>query len=99
MLLSSQTVGLAVFALYVSLCGQFCGGLAFKFPTDLNSVYIVGLIILITTSVPVSLAHGGGLPGLIVTMFVLGIGVGGVKATIGPFLGTSRGKELPIPDS
>ena len=94
--LSSQTAGLAVFVLCVSLCGQFCGGFAYEISTDLISVYIVGLVILITTSVPVSLAHGGGLPGLIVAMFVIGIGVGGVKATIGPFLGTSPSKELPI---
>ena len=60
-------------------------------PTDLDlvSIYIVGLIILITTSIPAALEQGAGLPGLIVSMVVVGTGVGGVKATIGPFIGMS----------
>ncbi|TAQ87321.1 hypothetical protein B7494_g4358 [Chlorociboria aeruginascens] len=49
-------------------------------------IYIVGTVILITTSLPTALAHGSGLPGFIVALFVLGFAVGGVKATIGPFI-------------
>ena len=41
------------------------------------------------TSLPASLHHGGGVPGLAIAMVLIGLGVGGVKATISPFLGES----------
>jgi len=41
------------------------------------------------TSLPASLDHGGGVPGLAIAMVLIGLGVGGVKATISPFLGES----------
>jgi len=55
-----------------------------------DSIYVVGLIILTTTSIPAALENGAGLPGLIITMVIMGMGVGGVKATIGPFIGRAR---------
>lgn len=39
------------------------------------------------TSLPASLDHNAGLPGFISAMVLIGIGVGGVKATLPPFLG------------
>lgn len=63
------------------------------FLTELNSIYLVGLMILIFTSLPTSLAHNAGLPGLIVTMVIVGVAVGGVKATIGPFMGIDPEKR------
>lgn len=39
------------------------------------------------TSLPMALDKGAGIPGLVVTMFFMGLGVGGVKSTISPFIG------------
>lgn len=41
------------------------------------------------TALPISLDHNAGLPGLISSMILISIGVGGVKATLPPFLGTN----------
>lgn len=41
------------------------------------------------TSLPVALDNGAGVPGLAVAMFLIGLGVGGVKSTISPFIGES----------
>ena len=41
------------------------------------------------TSIPAALDHGAELPGLIVALVIMEMGVGGVKATIGPFIGMS----------
>ena len=57
-------------------------------PHSLNcSIYIIGVAILFVTSLPVSLSHGAGLPGLIVAMVTISVGLGGIKATLPPFLG------------
>ena len=61
-----------------------------------SSVYIVGLIILVTTSIPAALDRGAGLPGLIITMLIMGLGVGGVKATIGPFMGAKSSTKTIV---
>lgn len=39
------------------------------------------------SSLPVALDNGAGVPGLAVSMFFVGLGVGGVKSTISPFIG------------
>lgn len=41
------------------------------------------------TSLPVALESGAGVPGLGLSMFLIGLGIGGVKATISPFIGQS----------
>ena len=51
------------------------------------SMYAVGLTILLITSLPPLLRQGSGLPGLIVALAVISLGVGGVKSTLPPFLG------------
>ena len=53
----------------------------------LFSIYIVGATVLLLTSLPIALRHGVGLPGLVVAMLAISCGVGGVKATVAPFLG------------
>ena len=50
-------------------------------------LYMLGCIILVATSIPRALERNAGLPGLVVAMFLIGLGVGGVKATFSPFLG------------
>lgn len=49
-------------------------------------VYIVGVIILFITSLPVSIEHGAALPGLIVAMIIIGLGTGGIKSNVGPLI-------------
>ncbi|ODH37336.1 hypothetical protein ACO22_02611 [Paracoccidioides brasiliensis] len=49
-------------------------------------VYIVGLLILFLTSLPVSLAHGAGLGGFIVAIIIIGIGTGGIKSNVAPLI-------------
>lgn len=50
-------------------------------------MYAVGLTVLLITSLPPLLRHGSGLPGLIVALIIISLGVGGVKSTLPPFLG------------
>ncbi|KAL1391874.1 putative MFS peptide transporter Ptr2 [Phyllosticta capitalensis] len=49
-------------------------------------VYIVGLLILLLTSLPVSLAHGAGLGGFIAAAIIIGLGTGGIKSNIAPLI-------------
>ncbi|KAI5290041.1 peptide transporter ptr2 [Ascosphaera aggregata] len=50
------------------------------------SVYICGLVVLFVTSLPVSINHGGALPGLVIAMTVIGLGTGGIKSNIAPLI-------------
>ncbi|KAM0251909.1 hypothetical protein ACHAQJ_007971 [Trichoderma viride] len=49
-------------------------------------VYWVGLVLLWTTSLPVAIAHGAGLPGYIVSIIIIGFGTGGIKSNIAPLI-------------
>ena len=49
-------------------------------------VYIVGLIILFLTSLPIAIEHGAALGGLIVAMIVIGLGTGGIKSNVSPLI-------------
>ena len=61
----------------------------------------VGHIVLVGTSVPSSLAHpNGALAGLIVSIIIMGIGAGSIKANVSPMIaeqytGKLRKKILP----
>jgi POT family proton-dependent oligopeptide transporter len=48
--------------------------------------YWVGLVVLWTTSLPVSLDHGAGIPGYIVAIIIIGFGTGGIKSNIAPLI-------------
>lgn len=50
------------------------------------AVYIIGLLILLLTSLPVSLEHGAGLGGFIVSLIVIGLGTGGIKSNVAPLI-------------
>ncbi|CAO2658288.1 Nn.00g060110.m01.CDS01 [Neocucurbitaria sp. VM-36] len=56
---------------------------------------LCGYLVMLTTSLPVALDRGAGLPGLIVAMFLIGLGVGAIKATISPFIGDQLPKTKP----
>lgn len=49
-------------------------------------VYLVGLLILVCTSIPNSLEHGAGLGGFIVAILVIGLGTGGIKSNVAPLI-------------
>jgi len=60
-----------------------------------NSLLICGCATMFATSLPVALEHGAGIPGLAVSMFLIGLGVGGVKSTISPFIGDQYPQKKP----
>jgi POT family proton-dependent oligopeptide transporter len=49
-------------------------------------IYIIGLLILFLTSLPVSLEHGAGMGGFIAAILIIGIGTGGIKANVSPLI-------------
>lgn len=59
-----------------------------KFPTLVTSLvlYILGIVALIITSIPINLSKGWGVPGLAVTMVLVGLGGGGTKAILSSFI-------------
>ncbi|KAK3309421.1 putative oligopeptide transporter [Chaetomium strumarium] len=46
----------------------------------------VGVLILFITSIPLCLEKGAGFPGLIVALFIIGLGAGGIKSNVGPLV-------------
>ncbi|KAH0284953.1 PTR2-domain-containing protein [Aureobasidium namibiae CBS 147.97] len=48
------------------------------------AVYIVGLLILVTTATPAGIHSGAGFGGLIAAMVVIGLGTGSIKANVTP---------------
>ncbi|KAI1909201.1 peptide transporter ptr2 [Ophidiomyces ophidiicola] len=59
-----------------------------KYNTILLSsiVYIVGLVVLCCTSLPVAITHNAALGGLVAAMIIIGLGTGGIKANISPLI-------------
>jgi len=49
-------------------------------------VYMVGLLILVCTSIPSALEHGSGLGGFIVSILIIGLGTGGIKSNVAPLI-------------
>jgi POT family proton-dependent oligopeptide transporter len=49
-------------------------------------VYMVGLLILVCTSIPTALEHGSGLGGFIVAILIIGLGTGGIKSNVAPLI-------------
>ncbi|KAE8361010.1 POT peptide transporter [Aspergillus caelatus] len=60
-----------------------------------------GVLILFSTSLPVSLEHGAGLPGLMAALVLLGLGTGAIKSNVAPLIAEqyhsigARVKSLP----
>lgn len=59
----------------------------FKLVCYSSLVYLSGLLLLLLTSLPMSLDAGAGLGGLIGALILIGLGVGGIKSSVSPFLG------------
>lgn len=49
-------------------------------------IYLGGLVVIFATSLPGPLDNGAGLPGLVVSMIILGLGTGGIKANVSPLI-------------
>ncbi|TEY75192.1 hypothetical protein BOTCAL_0064g00250 [Botryotinia calthae] len=49
-------------------------------------VYMVGLLVLVLTSLPVSLQNGAGLGGYIAAILIIGVGTGGIKSNVSPLI-------------
>ncbi|KAF2277445.1 PTR2-domain-containing protein [Westerdykella ornata] len=49
-------------------------------------VYLAGLLILTTTSIPSALEHGSGVGGFIASILIIGIGTGGIKSNVAPLI-------------
>lgn len=60
-------------------------------------VYLVGLLILVCTSIPTALEHGAGLGGFIVAILVIGLGTGGIKSNVAPLIADQyRRKKMAV---
>jgi POT family proton-dependent oligopeptide transporter len=61
-----------------------------------SSVYIVGLVILVTTATPSALQNGAGFGGLIAAMITIGLGTGGIKANVTPMCAEQYQNARPV---
>lgn len=59
-------------------------------------VYMVGLLVLVLTSIPPSITKGIAFPGLIVSMIIIGFGTGGVKSNVSPLMAEQYTRTKPI---
>ncbi|KAH7076144.1 POT family-domain-containing protein [Paraphoma chrysanthemicola] len=68
-----------------------------QYTTLLSSVvlYCLGILALTISSVPSNLDNGWGIPGLVVAMFLIGLGGGGVKAIMPPFIADQYTRVKP----
>ncbi|CEL06622.1 Putative Oligopeptide transporter [Aspergillus calidoustus] len=49
-------------------------------------IYLVGLLILVCTSIPSALENGAGLGGFIAAVLIIGLGTGGIKSNVAPLI-------------
>ncbi|PGH06689.1 hypothetical protein AJ79_06473 [Helicocarpus griseus UAMH5409] len=57
--------------------------------------YMVGLVILFCTSLPIAITNGASLGGLVAAMIVIGLGTGGIKSNISPLIGEQIKAQKP----
>jgi POT family proton-dependent oligopeptide transporter len=51
-----------------------------------SGVYVVGILVLFLTSLPVAIEHNAALGGLIAAMIIIGLGTGGIKSNVSPLI-------------
>ncbi|KAI1012967.1 hypothetical protein LB503_001364 [Fusarium chuoi] len=59
-------------------------------------IYVIGLVILVSTSTPTALLHNAGLGGLIAAMITIGLGTGGIKANVTPMCAEQYQHSHPV---
>ncbi|KAF4339335.1 peptide transporter ptr2 [Fusarium beomiforme] len=59
-------------------------------------VYVIGLVILVSTSTPTAILHNAGLGGLIAAMITISLGTGGIKANVTPMCAEQYQHSHPV---
>jgi POT family proton-dependent oligopeptide transporter len=59
-------------------------------------IYIIGLAVLSITSLPSSIEAGLALPGLIISMILIGVGGGGIKANVSTLIAEQYTQTKPF---
>ena len=59
-------------------------------------IYLIGLLVLVLSSIPPSINAGVALPGLIIAMLILAVGTGGVKSNVSPLMADQYTRTKPI---
>lgn len=59
-------------------------------------VYVIGLVILVSTSTPTAILNNAGLGGLIAAMITIGLGTGGIKANVTPMCAEQYQNSRPV---
>ncbi|KAJ1903955.1 peptide transporter ptr2 [Coemansia sp. IMI 209127] len=59
-------------------------------------IYMVGDLVLTLTSIPASIRHGGALPGLVISMIIIGLGTGGIKSNVSPMVADQYQRQRPF---
>lgn len=49
-------------------------------------VYVLGLLVLVTTSIPSAISGGHAYPGFIAALVIIGLGAGGIKSNVSPLI-------------
>ncbi|CAF3935110.1 unnamed protein product, partial [Rotaria sordida] len=60
------------------------------------AIYMIGLVVLLLTSIPPAIDKGIAFPGLIVAMIIIGTGTGGVKSNVSPLMAEQYSRTKPI---
>ncbi|KAJ1949113.1 peptide transporter ptr2, partial [Dispira parvispora] len=58
--------------------------------------YVIGLLLLTLTSIPASILSGGALPGLVISMLIIGLATGGIKANVSPLMAEQYTRTKPF---
>lgn len=77
-----RTICIATASVYVALAVQ-------NALTDFYRCYLAGVWLIFATSTPYALRHKVGLGGLVGGIFAAGVGLGGLKACVPPFMGVT----------
>lgn len=59
-------------------------------------VYMIGILVLVLTSIPVAIEKGAALGGLITAMIVIGMGAGGIKSNVSPLVADQYENTRPF---
>ncbi|ORZ25685.1 POT family-domain-containing protein [Absidia repens] len=63
---------------------QFLG--KYKTIVVFSIIYLIGLVILTATASPMAISNGAAFPGFIVSLIIVGLGTGGIKANVSPLV-------------